>query len=255
MSKTYTVRLPFRVPPESRFVDLDAVSGVSFLGCHVSLTEVPPDHVLEIRGISTLEEAKAFMGRAYSGLMWAGLDWGIGIYVPSLVPQHLHYFPDPIAVGKRFEKSFGLNTGPIDTIIDKRQPSLISEKLRFRWLTGGEVRVQLTHKLDQFVTLVNLGAEIDNDAKVQKSPKTRLALDLYSLSHFESSEFAKYVTRCTVIEILASTDKAPKAVVEMVEKLQRYTETEAEGSTDPNTAKQLRALLELPLFDRTRWRG
>lgn len=75
------------------------------------------------------------------------------------------------------------------------------------------------------------------------SPKQSLALELYGLSHFESSLRARFVTLVTVVEVLCERGKIPKHIQEHLRQLTEVTRSADLGETDKKAL--LRGLMSL----------
>lgn len=75
------------------------------------------------------------------------------------------------------------------------------------------------------------------------SPKQSLALELYGLSHFESSLRARFVTLVTVVEVLCERRKIPKHMQKHLRQLTEVTRSADLGETDKKAL--LRGLMSL----------
>lgn len=212
----YTLRFPFRLPPNSR-IGPDEVS--KFAGpFELSLKEVDNLYVLNVSGLPSEEEAKAFITNIRTGLAWLLLKYGITADT-VFEPQTTHYASDPELAAANFSKNFGVNIdSPIDGTIVELQPAVYQTGKRM--LLGGGVRVTITthFPLEEFVLdPLTEGVMAPESKAFTSDQKLTVALDLYGAYFTEKSLNARFLTLIMALEVLAVDVERTPLVLELLD--------------------------------------
>ena len=88
----------------------------------------------------------------------------------------------------------------------------------------GRPMIGISNKLEQYFADISAGAGLPNAELIVRSrPKLKLGAELYSLSHFQTSESARFVTLCSSLEVLAPSPTNDPLLVNKIEEWQAET--------------------------------
>ena len=69
----------------------------------------------------------------------------------------------------------------------------------------------------RFFEVLDEGVRLPLGNSVLRHPKLKLALDLYCLSHFRASDFARFLVLCTVLEAAAPSPAIAQSGVQLID--------------------------------------
>jgi len=246
----YTLRFPFRLPPNSR-IGPDEVSKLAG-PLELSLKEVDNLYVLKVSGLPSEEEAKAFILNIRAGLAWLLLKNGIPAEA-KFEPQTTYYAPDPKQAAVNFSKSFGVNIdNPIDGTIVELQPAVYLTGKRMLLGTGGRVTITTHFPLEEFVLdPLTEGVMAPASNTIATDQKLTVALDLYNTYFTEKSLNARFLTLIMALEALAVDVERTPLVLELLnEWSQKVNEILDKVDPESDDAQSLKAIGKELLFKR-----
>lgn len=184
MSEGYTVWLPFSLPNEQVIDVAEAPRRGTLSGFQAMLLRTAACYVLEVSGIPSLDDARAFLKRLETGLLWAATMSRFGVRLSNAAPRHID--------------GHGRVRCDTPAIYKGARPAL-----------GGRTRGTLSglRQPEPFLEWISEGAALPCSEGLAGDAKLALALDLYCMSHFEATPAARFVTLFTALEAVAPSKK------------------------------------------------
>jgi hypothetical protein len=160
-------------------------------------------HVLSIRGLPTEEAARDLLRRACPALEWVGIEttWGIRVDcdLQALVLREKPSPPESLLPGAH-------------GFANEERPLIFPENRRIGIGLVGSVAVRLDSPLARFVEGLETGMSLPELHERIGNRRMRLAIDVFLGSFFEGSEYAKFLSRITVLEVLKDQQEQSVAV-------------------------------------------
>jgi hypothetical protein len=169
-------------------------------------------HILEVPDETVELEFKKLL----VGLYWLALELRSGVmFDPN--PQKEYYPKDPIQSAKSF---FGDSTKRIaDVVIDGGQPAIWPNEKHHVTVTAQSVRAILSYNPARIFQILDEGMRLPDPSALLASSKLKLAIELYCLAHFRSSDFARFLVLCTVLETAAPQPSLSQPCVKFIDSL------------------------------------
>jgi hypothetical protein len=211
----YTLRFPFRLPPNSR-IGPDEVS--KHVGpFELSLKEVNNLYVLKVRGLLSEVEAKAFIANIRTGLAWLLLKYGIPADADFEL-QTTQYFTDPEKVAADLSKASGGHVEPADGAINELSPAVYLTGKRIQVWSGVPETMTTHFPLGEFVLdPLSEGVMFPASKAFAEDHKLTVALDLYGAYFTEKSSNARFLTLIMALEVLAVDVERSTFVLELLD--------------------------------------
>lgn len=212
---TYTVWLPFALPEGREISGLAKPMAGLIEGFATELEKLRHGYyALKVSGLPTEADAGQMLKKLGAGLLWTALEQPIGLKF-DLTPQRMFYSEDPIKAGKNV---FGPDSKRrVDTIVDASAPAVYLDGKATARVEAGKVSVLLSTGGDVIFEKVKAGVSIPNPIAAITDQRLRLAVDLYCLSHFQVSEFARFLALCTALEAVAPQGTSTQTVLNKID--------------------------------------
>lgn len=179
-------------------------------GCAVELKKNEPYYTLTVSRIPSEEAADARFAKLLAGLYWFAVDARTGLLVkPNL--QQVRY------------------TSDVQAVIDGGEPATWPENKQIVVMTGQQVNVILSHSPSKFLEVIADGMRLVSPTLLQEDSKLRLGIDLYFLSHFRSSDFARFLVLCVVLETVAPKPPTSKLCADLIDKWIAEADTQSKN--------------------------
>jgi len=212
----YALRFPLR--PLQTVTGLDSPIVHSRGSASLEFRYVAPQLIITVRGLATAEEGRAFARRLWSASKWAlvahDLDSQVELDLdePTYAKDSDQAAPNPVV------ESGGEASPPRQGIASGHQPVVFPESINLRFLTMGEARLIGTTPASMIVDALVEGLALPCGAELPEDQRLRLALDLLSAYHRETTVSSKLVTLCMVLEVLSETTTQPYVAIEYLER-------------------------------------
>lgn len=210
---SYVLRFPFR--PQSPITGLDDAAPFQARALSVQLRNRDPYVIVEVRGFETEREASSFVPVVWAALRWVLIDRQLNSTCETKL-QTIVWADDPVEAGRNVAKSFGQPpelAEPVYGLGDEGFPSIYQEGQTLRFLAMGPMTVTVTSPVNLFVAPFRDAMGWKGIESLIDEPRFRLASDLLSAFHFESSLNARLVTLGMALEVLAEpVEKHPAAL-------------------------------------------
>jgi hypothetical protein len=227
----YTLRVPFRLPPGRHL----AAGQFSLGSIEVTLESREPFYILHFRGLESEEAAVALLNRVYAGLLWVALLSQEGIAV-SLELQPVELRDEPAPPHSEIAGAYGLERDGLPAIFPDDKP------VGFYYMPPPSVHQDMPLAL--FADRLREGMTREA-ASAMHDERLRLAVDVFLSSSLEGSRRGLFLSRVTVLEILAERQPVAQEVVALIERWQaEVTELAGQGQIDVDRANSLRGRLE-----------
>jgi len=212
----FTLRYPFSLPPGQEIAVTEESTNVGDL--NFSLKRQDRLYILTISGFNSEEEAKQYINNVWAGLMWLLLHHGLSPNA-ELEAQKVTYTEDPYQAARNISKNFGLQVGgPVDGLIDGARPAVYPSEKNIRTLTVGQAAVIISTPVSAVFSFLSEGVSYPRSGGVNKVPKLRLALELYSAYYTETSANARFLTLVMALEALSSGVARTPLVIGLLDK-------------------------------------
>jgi hypothetical protein len=132
-----------------------------------------------------------------------------------------------------------LTAGVLWTSLAKVVGIKVGEEL-YSQIGFGRATVLICNTAQQYFADISAGASLPNAELIVHTPKLKLGSDLYNLSHFQTSDFARFATLCTALEALAPSPAVDPLLVEKISQWQG--EARALAGEHPKASEQREAL-------------
>lgn len=235
----WTIHLPFTLSPGKTIslLDEDHQSQIGQWECRLS--GGGQSYTLKVFGLPDRDKAEAFVQRLGGSLLWARVTVQTGIHF-DLNLDKVAYFEDPKAAARNI---FGPETERrVDCIIDSARTAVYPSDKQIATITAGAVTATQGIPPDRFVLALAEGICLPNAAQIVENDRVRLASEIYSHSHFESSLKSRFLGQMTVLEVLAERPQQPENLQNLIEKWALEIDTAEQHSDDPDEKKSLQRL-------------
>lgn len=181
-----------------------------------SLGQCSPHYTLTLTGFESAEDAFGNLDKLKIALYWTALDLGCGISFKPAV-QECHYPKDPVQAAKSF---FGeLTDRRAEVVFDGGDPAIWESSKKEIKVTAQPVRISIAYDPTRFLKIFEEGFELPNNIVALSDPKLRLGIELYFLSHFKSSDFARFLVLFTALEAAAPEIPRSEFCTKTIQKL------------------------------------
>lgn len=214
MTETQRIYLPFQLADgrelKEPFPWLGQVGGYI-----AELKENEPYYTIELSGIPTEQEAIVQFKKLAVALYWMALSTQAGV---SLKPQlqKIYMPPDPVVAAKNI---FGQESNRrADVVIDGGYPAIWPDDKQAVKETVLPVKAMLSYSPSNIFGVLNEGMKLPNPDAILENSRLKLAVDLYCLSHFRSSHFARFLVLWVALETAAPAVSISDSGVGLVDK-------------------------------------
>lgn len=245
----YTVRIPLLVAATTRIAEQKA--WLEHGNIAYTLKWDGYYHILLAKGFLSEADAFDFVARARASIAWLLLNKGIAAEA-ELMPQEIHYHPDPEIAGESLAKSVEAKSlGPVDSIIDGSQTALYPSEKSIRVVTGFPPSVHTSIQSAQALATLVEGASFASSGRMAEDKKFGVALALYGAYFTEQSAKARFLTLIMALEALASATVKTQLALELLAKWGNEIHTlRSNPSLPPEDSASLEALHRELLFRR-----
>ena len=239
---TYAVWLPFAVPEGREFIGLAEPLIGRIEDLPAELEALRRDYyALKVSGLPTESAAHVMLKKLGAGLLWAALDQPIGLKF-DLEPQRMFYSEDPIKVGKNL---FGPDSKRrVDVIVETSAPAIYLDGKQTARVQAGKVTALLSTPIQIIFDRIRTGVSLPNPVAAVEDERLRLAIDLYCLSHFQVSEFARFLALCTALEAVAPQSTSAAAVVGKIDRWVEEATKASRAAADSTEMEEFHALAQ-----------
>ena len=201
MVETQHVYLPFQLAEGREIKDPFPYSG-EVGGYAAELKRNEPYYTIELSRIPTEQEAIAQLKKLTVAFYWLALNTQAGLLLQQKL-QTSFVPPDPIDAAKNI---FGQDTNrKADIVIDGGLPAIWPDNKQVVKVTGQPVGLIMSYSPFRVFEILNEGMKLHNPDAVLGNSNLKLAIDLYCLSHFRSSHFARFLVLWIALETAAPT--------------------------------------------------
>jgi hypothetical protein len=224
MSNGYRLYVPFDLA-EGRDIGNPIPFKGEVGGYVAEIKRVEPHFAVLLEQIPSEQEAASQFEKLIVALYWVALEARCGVLLKSDLQEV--YFPmDPIQAAKNI---FGEGTDRrADVVIHGGDPAIWPDDKSHVTFTGLRPKVIVSYSPSRFLDMLNEGMKLRNAAAVLTASKLRLAIDLYCLSHFRSSDFARFLVLCTVLETAAPEPALSEPCVSLIDEWIKQARAESE---------------------------
>jgi hypothetical protein len=223
----YQIRIPFIVQPGHFFNSGE----FSIEGFPAQLEVREGLHILWIRRLPTEQAAQELLNRICPLFDWVALQTNWGIEVDCTL-QEVVLLDKPSPPGSLLPGAQGF--------ANEGRPIIFPEGPRIAIGRAGEVSVRLDSPIERFVEALETGLSIPGLPERIKKDRIRVAVEIFVSSFFEGSQYAKYLSRITVLEVLKEQRDYPAEVQDAVGRWQgEVREFRQSGVIDQPTANSL----------------
>lgn len=246
MTESYTVRIPFVLEP-GRTLKVGEENRFDLQGHTCEVAQGHNQYTLIVRGFDTEEDALSFLPKACAGLIWFGLKRSIGLqFNPD--PSEVTLFPEPKPIADKSNlKSLATKQGweTTDGHYDANRTVVVPEHKRLISFMPGQASVRMDSPVSMLAEGMAEGIADGQPQRVMRNEKLRLACEVYLSSHFESSTSASFLSRITVLELLAPDTPASGPLQEMVDRYiaEARAAKRKQGDEYPALSKEIDSLL------------
>jgi hypothetical protein len=123
---------------------------------------------------------------------------------------------DPVQSAKNI---FGENSDRrADVVIDGALPAIWPGQNQVVKCTGQPVGLIMSYSASNILRALDEGMRLSNPDAILNNVKLKLAIDLYCLSHFRASDFARFLVLWTALETAAPESSHPAPIVARIDK-------------------------------------
>ncbi|MCH9050669.1 MAG: hypothetical protein IIA72_06255 [Proteobacteria bacterium] len=237
--RKWTIHLPFTLSPGKTIslLDEDHQSQIGQWECRLS--GGGQSYTLKVFGLPDRDKAEAFVQRLGGSLLWTRVSVQTGIHF-DLNLDKLIYFEDPKAAARNI---FGPETErKVDCIIDSARTAVYPSDKQIATITAGAVTATQGIPPDRFVLALAEGICLPNAAQIVENERIRLASEIYSHSHFESSLKSRFLGQMTVLEVLSERPQQPSCLQDRIDRWAIEIEEARRRSRDPDEKRSLERL-------------
>jgi len=237
--ETWTIHLPFTLSPGKKISlpDQDHQGRIDRWECCLSGGE--NSYTLKICGLPDRDTAETFVQQLGGGLLWARESVQTGIHF-DLNLDKVKYFEDPKAAARNI---FGSDTERlVDCVIDSARTAVFPSDKQIATVTAFPVTIIQGIRPDRFMSALEEGACLPNAAQIVENERVRLASEVYSHSHFESSLKSRFLSQMTVLEVLSERPQQPEPLQNLIGKWVLEIDEAQQHSNDPDEKNFLERL-------------
>ena len=192
---------------------------------------------MTVTGFETDEEARAYADRAWAGLIWLSLKYGI-LSDFTVDVQNVAYMDDPVEAARRARFK-----DPIDGWIDGGSAAVYPTAKRIRTITAGSITPLMSYGTSGVLALIREGAGFPNSPALRRARKLRIALELYRGFFVETAPNGRFLTLMMALEALATRKPRPAHLVAMVRQWQdQVAELQASEDLADDDRRELESL-------------
>jgi hypothetical protein len=238
MHDSYTVWLPFELATGMEITLPEGTASGNALGYAARLIKRNSRYALELTGVPSADEAAVVLKRLCVGLLWTMLEQMTGIKF-SYHPENFEYFDDPVKAGENFAKVFKFSAvEPVDAFIGSQAPAIYLSHKKIVRASGEDITMRLSYGRERFLNFIDQGASLNNFEKVLSDEKLRLAIELYGYSHFQVTPYARFLTLCTALEVIAPTPAVDPKIARQVDQWREQAYKKAEKAKPDSKARE-----------------
>lgn len=240
MVQTYCIYLPFQLAEGKEIANPLPFQGK--IDSHpVEINRNGPYYAISFnRGESEKSAIEQFQ-KLIVGMYWFALETRSGVLMQQDL-QEVSFPSDPVQAAKNI---FGENTNRVvDVVIDGAWPAIWLHDRQHVKITAQPVKAVISCSPARLVQILNESMTLTNPVAVIENAKLKLALDLYCLSHFRSSDFARFLVLWTALEAAAPAPRLSTHSANLIDRWMDEARAAAASQDDQIAHDELQSLAD-----------
>ncbi len=218
-SDRFALYVPFTVSLGCEISLIDKGIEHNIHGYKVKLEKLTNFYAITVGEFDSIDKAHQFFPKLCSSFLWASLKIKAGISYPKLITEiNIEDTPTKISKDSNFRMvidSVGWNE--LDGHYDANKAVVIPDGKKLIKTEFGNPKVVIGFNAENFVKFISEAIYFESPENIVEDKKLQLAISLYSASHYEVSDNAKFITIVNVLEALKNEEEindTPKQVLE-----------------------------------------
>lgn len=203
-SDRFALYVPFTVSLGCEISSIDREIEHNINGYKVRIEKLINFYAIIVGEFNSIDEAHRFFPKLCSSFLWVSLKLKSGISYPKLITElNIEDAPTKISKDSNFRSvvdSVGWNE--LDGHYDANKAVVIPDGKKLIKTEFGNVMGVIGFNAENFVKFIAEAISFKSPENIVNDKKLQLAISLYSASHYEVSDNAKFITLVTVIEAL-----------------------------------------------------
>ncbi len=218
-SDRFALYVPFTVSLGCEISLIDKGIEHNIDGYKVKLEKLTNFYAITVGEFDSIYKAHQFFPKLCSSFLWASLKIKAGISYPKLITE-INIEDTPTKISK--DSNFRMVVDPVgwnelDGHYDANKAVVIPDGKKLIKTELGDPKVVIGFNAENFVKFISEAISFESPENIVEDEKLQLAISLYSASHYEVSDNAKFITIVNVLEALKNEEEindTPKQVLE-----------------------------------------
>lgn len=203
-SERYMVYVPFVIAPNRELGEIQGLVQFPFGKYTAKLEKLQNLYAISVGPFNNAEEAHDYIPHVTSALLWLSLSYKLGISYPKQLSSPKMY-DKPIFV--KAESNFvgivkAVGWDHVDGDYDADKVVIFPDHLKLTRWEVGQVSVKQGLGIDNFINKISEAVEFPHLENINKAPRLKLAIELFSTFSFEASKNAQFISLITCLESL-----------------------------------------------------
>jgi hypothetical protein len=229
----YTLQVPFQLGSRHNLTPAD-IKQIPFGDHKLEIVENQGIQLLRVTDFKTHENAEAFYQRLRGALLRLIVKKQLGVRATSVM-QKVQLQEPPIDA--RGNPNIGelvrsKNWTHLDGHVDHSAAVVVPEHLRIMEFGAGSANVTFSMSVPSFLEHLAVGLALPHPEKIAANERLSLAIELYAISLWETSQRARVVSLATSLEALIKPERVNKAASHQIDRLLEVFDSSRDGSNE-----------------------
>lgn len=217
-SDRFALYVPFTVSLGCEISSIDREIEHNINGYKFRIEKLINFYAITVGEFNSIDEAHRFFPKLCSSFLWVSLKLKAGISYPkSITEVNIEDAPTKISKDSNFRNivdSIGWNE--LDGDYDADKAVVIPDGKKLIKTEFGNVIGVIGFNAENFVKFIAEAISFESPGSFVEDKKLQLAISLYSASHYEVSDSAKFITLVNVLEALKKQEEIPDMAREVL---------------------------------------
>ena len=205
----FVLYVPFTVSLGCEISSIDREMEHNIEGYKIGLEKLTNFYAITVGEFNSIDEAHRFFPKLCSSFLWASLKLKAGISYPKLITE-INLEDNPVQISK--DSNFRMVTdlvgwNEVDGYYDADKAVMRPEGKKLIKIETGRPTVVIGVNAEDFVKFISEAISFESPENIVNDKKLKLAINLYSTSHYEVSDNAKFITIVNVLEALKKQEE------------------------------------------------
>ena len=215
----FSIYIPFHFPINRRLTQEEQVLEIREQDYVVKVEKFKYHNALLVEGFSKENEAREFVPKIFSSLLWCSLKRKVSIGYPKHISD-VGYFDQSLPVSENSNFSGIIQKrgwSELDGKYETHDIVIIPERKKLIRFEMGQPSVILGINSEDFVKEMIRVWRHETPERILENKKLRTAIELYSRVDFESSIYAQFLTFVIILETITPSNDSSEICIQTIE--------------------------------------